>query len=156
MNRTKRQLHADMKIKTQGCPYEWDKKKARHCLCAATMLFFPLVVTHGVYQCKRIQTLKSNTRIAHNFFLLGISISIIHRCNEGIWWPFTNRKGLTWSRPEVPYQLDKKLSQNKRTHSQRNKAAKCCGIKHALNSSVLLLRLWGKYLSSIIFTLMTF
>ena len=105
---------------------------------------------------KRIQTLKSNTSKAHNVFLLGISILIIDRCNQSIWWPFVDRKGLTWGRPEVPYQLDKKLSQNKRTHSQRNKAAKCCGIKHALNSSVLRLRLRGKYLSSIIFTLMTF
>ena len=79
-----------------------------------------------------------------------------HMCNESIWWPFVDQTGLTWSRPEVPYQLDKKLSQNKRTHSQRNKAAKCRGIKHALNSSVLRLRLRGKYLSSILFTLMTF
>ena len=104
----------------------------------------------------KILTLKSNTSIAHNVFLLVISILIIDRCNQSIWWPFVDRKGLTWGRPEVPYQLDKKLSQNKRTHSQRNKAAKCRGIKHALNSSVLRLRLRGKYLSSIIFTLMTF
>ena len=104
----------------------------------------------------KIQTLKLNTRIAHNVFSLGISISIIHRCNESIWWPSINWKELTWGRSEVPYQHDKKLSQNKRTHSQLNKAAKCCGIKHALNSSVLRPRLRGKYLTSIIFTLTTF